>query len=135
MEKEFCTFKACELSKEFMIVVEALIKPPPYWIILNWCFALTFSEPSQTSKTELFAEIFNSFKPLFIFTVNYFHRNLHLRCLNGSEYTFVLWQQNTAKLDMGKDSYNTHHKPISMSFIKPRCHFVYCFFSGPEAAT
>ena len=30
MQKEFCTLKACESSKDFMIAVEALIKPLGY---------------------------------------------------------------------------------------------------------
>ena len=67
MEKKFCTFKACEFSKDFMIAVEALIKAPSYQKILNRCFASTFSEVyselSQKSKIELFAEIFNCFNP------------------------------------------------------------------------
>ena len=31
----FCTFKAYEFAKDFMIPVEALIKPPCYQKILN----------------------------------------------------------------------------------------------------
>ena len=54
MKKEFFTFKACESSKDFMISVEALIKPLGYPKKSNWCFASTFTEadaePSQTSK-------------------------------------------------------------------------------------
>ena len=57
---------------DFMIAVEAFIKSLDYQKKLNWCFVSTFievadSEPAQTSKIELFPEIFNCFKPLSIF--------------------------------------------------------------------
>ena len=54
-----------------MISVEALVKPLDYQKKLNWYFASTLteadSEPSQTSKRKVFAEIFNCFKLLTIF--------------------------------------------------------------------
>ena len=60
MKKELCTLKACGHSKDFIIAMEALIKSLDYQKKINWCFASTFteadSEPSQTSKIELFAD-------------------------------------------------------------------------------
>ena len=49
MEKEFYTFKACESSKDFMIVVEALIKPLGYQIkficgIISFTIFATFTQ-------------------------------------------------------------------------------------------
>ena len=89
MGKEFCTFKVRESSNDFMIAVEALIKPLGYQKKLNLCFASTFtkadSEPSQTSKMELVAEIINCFKPLTIFAETFI-----LDVLLGSEYASVL---------------------------------------------
>ena len=40
-----------------------------------------YSQPCQTSRIERFARIVNGLK-----TVNYFHKTLYLRCLQGSEY-------------------------------------------------
>ena len=101
-----------------MIAVEALIKPLDYRKKVNWCFASSFteagSEISQTSKIELFEEIFNCFKSSTIFAETFI-----LDFWLGSEHASALWQQNNTKFDLGKYRYNTHHKPISMSFIKP----------------
>ena len=91
MEEEFCPFKS---SKDFMIA-EILIKPSKKF---KACFSSTFTQAgsgtSQTSKIELFAEIFECFELLTIFAETFI-----LDVWLDSKF----YDKKSAKPDLGKD--------------------------------
>ena len=106
--KNICTFKAGESPRDFIIAVEALIKPLGYKKKINLCFSSAFTEdflePSQTSKLEIFAEIFNCFKAFTIFAATFsemFHWFLNTSLFYNRTCSF-LSGQNFKKKKMSK---------------------------------
>ena len=71
-EKFSCFLLRHVPSYMYPVIINLIIFDPP--------FTEAYSEFCQTSKVELFAKIIN------FSAVNYFPKNLHLRCLKGSKY-------------------------------------------------